>query len=137
MTAELHHLPEAKPRLHCAECGVTVEAQCGCGVGYITAAEAAARAIKATPEKSDRAIAEEIGVGNKTVSRARKTVVSNDTTEKRKGRDGKSYAAKRPPRKHSTEVRQRVASLVLDEGKTHDEAMAGLSARSPPRRRGI
>jgi hypothetical protein len=52
------------------------------------------------PEKSDRRIAEDIGVGNKTVSRARKQAgVSSDTpgktvshqSDKRIGRDGKAY----------------------------------------------
>jgi hypothetical protein len=42
------------------------------------------------PEMSDRAIAEECGVGNKTVSRMRAATVSNDTVGKRLGRDGKA-----------------------------------------------
>jgi transposase len=126
VSAELHHLPEPKPRLHCASCGVTVEARCGCGVGYISAAEAAARAVNAMPEKSSRAIAEEIGVSASTIDRARKATASNEAVAKRTGRDGKKRRSpvKRAPRKHSQETRQRAASLVLDEGRTHDEAAA-------------
>jgi hypothetical protein len=49
-------------------------------------------AIKANPGKSDRAIAADLGIGNKTVSRARNSLVSDDTPdEARIGRDGKSY----------------------------------------------
>ena len=48
-----------------------------------------AKAIAESPEKSDRAIAAELGVGNKTVSRARaKATVSPDTVG-RVGLDGK------------------------------------------------
>jgi uncharacterized protein YerC len=129
MTAEIHKMPEPKPNLHCAQCGVIVKAQCGCGVGYITAGKAAAQAVKAHPEKSDRAIAEEIGVGTMTVSRARKATVPNGTVEKRTGRDGK--ARKQPkPSKVSDEQRDRIATKVLDQGKTWKEVTAeeGVSA---------
>ena len=56
------------------------------------------KVIKAQPQKSDRAIAKQIGVGNKTVSRARATV-SGDTVEKRVGLDGK---ARRQPAKKAS-----------------------------------
>jgi hypothetical protein len=46
-------------------------------------------AIAQAPEKSDRAIAAELGVGDATVSRARRTV-SGDTVERRIGKDGKA-----------------------------------------------
>ena len=50
-------------------------------------------AIAATPGKSDRAIAEEIGVGSNTVRRAmQKAVALDGAAEKRIGRDGKSYS---------------------------------------------
>lgn len=70
----------------CGGCGATSVAVCGCGVAYEpehpwgavksrsglpTAMEKALAAILANPGKSDRRIAAEIGVGNKTVSRAR------------------------------------------------------------------
>jgi hypothetical protein len=57
----------------------------------------AAETIKANPAKSDRAIAAELGIGNATVSRARrKSDVSHDTP--RTGKDGKSYPATRTPK---------------------------------------
>ncbi|MES2694172.1 MAG: hypothetical protein V4773_11920 [Verrucomicrobiota bacterium] len=54
---------------------------------------AAAKAVAASPGKSDRAIADEIGVSHVTVGKARKTGGKKVTTSaKRVGRDGKSYA---------------------------------------------
>jgi hypothetical protein len=47
-------------------------------------------AVAANPAKSDRAIAEEIGVGKDTVSRARKkTTVAHAPVAKRTGKDGR------------------------------------------------
>jgi hypothetical protein len=73
--------------LQCAGCGVHAACQCGCGTPYVvehpwaapapvparkpTALDRAIAAILASPEKSDRAIAAEIGVGRQTVGRAR------------------------------------------------------------------
>ena len=45
--------------------------------------------VVAHPEKSNRAIAEETGVSEPTVRRARKSPASNDAPEKRVGKDGK------------------------------------------------
>jgi len=59
-------------QLHCSGCGAIAEASCDCGLPYVPAGVAAAKAIKAHPEKSDNAIAKEIGVDQTTVSRARK-----------------------------------------------------------------
>jgi hypothetical protein len=56
----------------------------------------AAKAVAANPDKSDRATAAEIGVGKDTVRRARKSVGANAPTEKRVGKDGKSYKARKP-----------------------------------------
>jgi hypothetical protein len=56
-------------------------------------------------EKSARAIAAEIGVGNATVSRERrKSVVPNDTPEKVVAKDGKSYPSKKS--KHESSKRR-------------------------------
>jgi hypothetical protein len=48
-------------------------------------------AIKANPEKSNRAIAADIGIDQSTVSRVRNAGVDYATPE-RIGRDGKSYS---------------------------------------------
>jgi hypothetical protein len=82
-------------RLACTSCGAETDAACNCNVAYAPAAQRAAEAVAANPEKSDRAIAEDIGVGHATVSRARSTV-SGETVEKRVGKDGK---ARRLPKK--------------------------------------
>jgi hypothetical protein len=83
----------------CSSCGASARAGCNCGVPYVPAGDRAAAAVAANPKKSDRAIAAEIGVGNATVSRARrKATVSCDTVvEKRTGKDGK--ARKQPSKK--------------------------------------
>jgi hypothetical protein len=48
----------------CEHCGTLADAACGCGVGYmpVKASVAAAKAIAADPQASNRAIAEKIGV---------------------------------------------------------------------------
>jgi hypothetical protein len=60
----------------------------------------AAEAIKANPQKSDRAIAAELGVGKDTVRRARDQggACAPPEAEERVGRDGKSYPAAQPSR---------------------------------------
>jgi hypothetical protein len=54
-------------RLECIECGETADAACRCGVAYVPAGARAAKAIADNPEKSDRAIAAELGVSDMTV----------------------------------------------------------------------
>jgi hypothetical protein len=67
-------------------------------VPYIPAGQRAAEAIAANPQRSDRAIAAEIGVDHKTEGAARKAVGEHSPPE-RIGRDGKSYPTKatKPP----------------------------------------
>ena len=80
--------------IQCSACGACVDAACDCGAAYVTAGTRAKAAIAKTPEKSDRSIAAEIGVGHATVSRAREQVpVSGETP--RIGQDGKQYPAKK------------------------------------------
>jgi hypothetical protein len=67
----------------------SVQADGASGQGEI----AAAKAIAANPEASNAVIAEKIGVGHMTVSRARKQVDQIGGPEKRIGKDGKSYPA--------------------------------------------
>jgi hypothetical protein len=76
--------------LRCSACNATTSASCDCGAAYVPAGDIAVTAIVANPEKSDRAIAAEIGVNKNTVARARaKTTGPNGPIEKRTGKDGK------------------------------------------------
>jgi hypothetical protein len=89
--------PVTVVQMACTVCGAQAEASCDCGAPYLPAGKKAAKGIAANPELSDRAIAEKLGIGNKTVSRVRKQAgVSGDTGEKRQGRDGKLYPAGDP-----------------------------------------
>jgi hypothetical protein len=75
-------------RLICVGCGSETNATCNCGMEYRPKAVRAAEAVEANPEKSDRAIAADIGVSPMTVNRARATVP--DVTVERTGLDGKT-----------------------------------------------
>ena len=82
--------------LRCSKCGAKTEAACDCGVGYEPARVVAAKAVKANPEKSNRAIAAELGIHHDTVREARKSVAGFPATDRRIGTDGKSYPATKP-----------------------------------------
>jgi hypothetical protein len=77
--------------LCCIKCGAKAKPGCECEAAYIPARMYAAKAIAAHPEKSDRAIAKDIGVDHKTVAKARKAV--GDKSPTRVGTDGKRYRA--------------------------------------------
>jgi hypothetical protein len=47
------------------------EASCDCRAPYLPAGERAAQAVAANPERSNRALANEIGVDDKTIAKAR------------------------------------------------------------------
>ena len=82
-------------RYVCSECGAP--AGCNCRAPAITRAE---YALLKNPEKSNVAIAKEIGVGHVTVKRARdKLTFPSGKVEKRVGRDGK---VRRLPVKRAT-----------------------------------
>jgi hypothetical protein len=132
-------LPKKKPSmLRCSGCGTTQEAACDCGVGYMPAGGIAAMAIARSPEKSDRAIAEEIGVGHATVSRARNSVVSNETPDERIGRDGKLRSATKRPKLHVVpddemptleEVEEEVQATLYDQACLFLGQMTGETRR--------
>jgi hypothetical protein len=82
--------------LRCSECGVHQEAACDCGAPYIAAKEAAARAIRRSPEKSDRAIAAEVGVSHPTVAAARRETGNILPDATRVGQDGKVRRLPKP-----------------------------------------
>jgi hypothetical protein len=86
----------APPQLTCPKCGATVDAKCNCGVAYVPAGVRAAQAIAENPEKSNRSIAAEIGVGLGTVNRERnKATEPNGSDGKRTGRDGRRRSPRR------------------------------------------
>ena len=86
-----------KTKLVCSGCGAPGEGSCGCGVAYIPPAARAEAAVKANPQKSNRAIAEDLGVGKDTVRRARQSTGAGEPVEKRVGRDGKARRQPTPP----------------------------------------
>jgi hypothetical protein len=99
----------------------------------VTPGERAAAAVKANPEKSDRVIADELGVGNATVSRARRrsATVSDDTVEKKRvGKDGKT---RRQPQRKTSPDKLKAALQSRQQGATQDEAAksAGLKSVQP------
>ena len=96
----------------CSKCGA--KPVCNCGVAYVPARVYAAKAIAAHPEKSDRAIAKQIGVDHKTVALARKSVGEKSPT-RRVGTDGKRYRATR-----------QVTPAMADAMKARAEAVARL-----------
>jgi hypothetical protein len=93
MTSKANILPLPRPsaaKLACSACGAETDAACDCRVEYKPAATRAADAIAANPGKSDRAIADDIGVGKDTVRRARKQLAHDAPVEKRIGKDGRT-----------------------------------------------
>lgn len=112
-------LPIAR-NLRCSDCGAPGEATCDCGAAYVPAGQLAAKAIAANPDKSDRAIAEEIGVSHQVVGRARKKATGpNGPVATRTGRDGK---ARKPPvlkiveTKPTAETMKKINKLISEPG---------------------
>ncbi|MDE5440531.1 hypothetical protein GWG65_03510 [Bradyrhizobium sp. CSA207] len=83
------------PKLFCSKCGARADATCACGVAYMPARVAAAKAVAAHPGKSNRAIARDIGVDEGTVRDARRGTAEFSAV--RIGLDGK---ARRVFRRH-------------------------------------
>jgi DNA-binding transcriptional MocR family regulator len=97
-------IPISIQRMVCTGCGAEVNANCNCGVVYVPKAQRAADAIKANPEKSDRAIAKEIGASPTTVGKAREQLSTTGQLEDRPrtGLDGKTR--KMPEKKRASET---------------------------------
>lgn len=109
--AEIHNIADhlkIKTKLVCSSCGAPGEGSCRCGVPYVTPGERAEAAVKANPGKSDRTIAEELGVSHTTVQRARKATGTNVPVEKRTGKDGK---ARKMPR-HKTVTKEKMQEVL-------------------------
>ena len=93
----------AVQRMACTACGAEANASCTCGVAYTPKSVRAAEAVKANPEKSDRAIAKEIDASPTTVGKAREQLSTDGQLrdQPRTGLDGK--ARKTPVRaSHNT-----------------------------------
>jgi hypothetical protein len=90
---EVLKMPEAI-RYKCPGCGA--DSGCNCGLPPVLKAQ---QAIAAHPEKTNRVLADEAGVSRETVRRVR-SVDTSVPTEKRKGKDGKSYKAHKPKPKN-------------------------------------
>src|SRR5215469_5183871 len=76
-------------RLICTKCKKSIKAGCECGAPYVPAGKVAAAAV-AKPEnvkKSNRALASEIGINERTVRRARSGAAKAAV---RVGKDGKT-----------------------------------------------
>lgn len=77
-------------RLACTACGAEAHASCNCGKPYVPAKQRAKEAIEANPQKSNRAIADDIGVSYETVRKARDATDNQlSVDEPRVGLDGK------------------------------------------------
>ena len=90
-TATVVKLRPSTAGLRCQECGASAKAACNCGAPYVPAGQLAARAT--TSGKSNRAVADELGISRETVRRARKAAGTN-VPPARTGKDGKDYPAK-------------------------------------------
>jgi len=73
-----------------------------CGAPYVLAGERAAEAIASNPTRSDRAIAEEIGVNQSTVSRARKRTDAPASVATRTAATARSASSSLPTQKWPT-----------------------------------
>jgi hypothetical protein len=97
-------------RLACTACGAEANASCNCGQPYMPAKQRAKEAIEANPQKSNRAIADEIGVDHKTVGAARGEYSPPEVI----GRDGKTYPATKPKRNPAATVEDESIEFVVE-----------------------
>jgi hypothetical protein len=112
---------QAPNRLKCSTCGIEVDAGCDCGAPYVPAAKRVPEYDKAKPGRSTRAAAADLGISNKTVSKARQAVTEVTPGATITGRDGKNYPAKKSKTKEEVEIieRDRKACIALH-GKVKD-----------------
>lgn len=88
---KLSEAAENRSTLRCTACGVECDAPCECGAPFqlLRPGQAAFIAVTAHPERSDRALASQLGVDHKTVAAAREATGENSPVE-RIGLDGKA-----------------------------------------------
>lgn len=92
-------IPMMVQQMVCTGCGAEANASCSCGKPYVPKKQRAAEAIAANPRKSNVAIAEELGIDEKTVRKARQA--SDQSEPEREGRDGKVYRL--PSKPHASD----------------------------------
>jgi hypothetical protein len=131
MTAAIHQLKIERSidHLECPKCHATTELKCSCGVEYVyvSAGKRAEDAVAANPEKSNRAIAKEIGGNHTTVGRARKKLGgTNVPPEKRTGGNGKKYEV------GEMTIRHRVIEAIrlAEDGLTRRQTLNAVGSRS-------
>jgi hypothetical protein len=92
MTATVVEIRQSIQRMVCTACGAEANASCNCGVAYQPKSVRAGEAIKANPEKSNRAIAGDTGIGLETVRKARNELTTSGQLKDgpRTGLDGKT-----------------------------------------------
>jgi hypothetical protein len=109
-TEQVQHIKQSK--FICSSCGSARDCDCNA-----PARLRAIEAVKVNPEKSDRAIAKDVGASPTTVGKARGQVSTtghlngkktakgdaNTSPTKRIGRDGKAYPAKQKPTRKPSE----------------------------------
>jgi hypothetical protein len=86
-------------RLICIGCGAETNATCNCGMEYRPKSERAREAVEANPEKSNRAIAKEIGADKVIVDRARKQLEASGDMSPVKERIGLDRKTRKVPEK--------------------------------------
>lgn len=123
-------IPISVQRLTCESCGAEAVASCNCGVEYRPKSVRAGEAVKANPEKSNRAIAADIGVDEKTVRQARSTA-DRSAVEARTGLDGKT---RKIPEKKSGSPKEDDDEPETDTDGDYDEGSWPEEARKALRR---
>lgn len=122
--------------VRCTACGKLgeVKPSCGCGAAfeYISPGELAAQAVKDNPGMSDRAIADKLGISDKTVGKARKATADYSAVETRVGKDGKKRKQSRGRVKRPSAVSaddwERFQAKAAAEGKSGAEVLGDLLA---------
>jgi DNA-binding Lrp family transcriptional regulator len=100
----------------CSACGA--DRSCNCNAPAIPKGQQAIEALKANPEKSDRAIAKEIGASPTTVGKAREELSSGgQLKEPRVGLDGRArkQPAAKPKKKSKKAEPAAAAETTIDE----------------------
>jgi hypothetical protein len=93
---------EGEAQFICSSCGA--DRGCDCNAPAIPKSVLAARAIEKAPNRSNRVIAEEIGIDEKTVRKARKATADQSGVQKRKGKDGRERAVPRARPKEKSQA---------------------------------
>jgi hypothetical protein len=112
-------------RLICVGCGSETNATCNCGMEYRPKSVLAREAVEAHPEKSDRAIAKEIGASPTTVGRAREELSIGGQLQDgpRIGLDGKARKLPEPKPEDVIDALKK-AGVEIDEEEDTEERVS-------------